>query len=1146
MPEDRDSKHVEKEQTLLKKIYQEQVKEWERKIARMPLTLEKILEKEPDDKEVKLLMDFKKANITHFFEGLITLNDFYHDIEIMLPEVLPAVLSGNLLQPDGSGAKRISVNVLKPYRKDGDLSWPDPRAVTTDTGYFRLELPGGTLAKAITLEFRGNNGTSTVELKTGSIGSKGKLGNITLPKYLDPLDVSIVEALSGIVAGIENIIPGDGDAPDEQSGSGVSVKLGEEGEEGLVFNYNLSREKFPYGVLIRLIEPKTSVLTHTIEFKSNGGSYTAAMRNLDWTERIGVERSFSERVPVDEPLSIDNFRDQLIGSSGEFINIEELVPMAGTLGLGYIVRMAQHWKPCGLSLGNLVYSLPLAPGEQQRVAVFEQQQTFRDYERDTLEVQETLRSSQVADTSAEAIFESAFREQATGTSYFETEAQSWSAGGAGGIGFALGPVVIGAGGGGAKGGASSSGSSYNSLEGSRHYVSHGAQSTHSGVEQQASVRRRVNQTSMRLASASDLQKATTRVITNNNRAHAMTVQFWEVLRHFDVSTAVEGVNLVCFVPLEVVRFLPPGEPVNLDPDRLTGRRLLLRRYSRLLRHADILKRYLPPTYRQGLDKLEEFMSNPHAELDFAAYRQEVLRVQVTGAFLPFEEIYVTVRTRYHTRLRPVRFSGGLSMIPPLYDALTDPEKAFSSRSELVTEIKNRRNSEDHVTLTADIALPATLSPDDIVGFDISRNFRPITYNFAPSSLEIFKNLFGDSFLEHLPSLALKLREVLEGVSFSALELEREFGGPFVSDFKAFTQAPDMGESETFSSGYITSKVQLPAGAWPVPALMVKPTLRFNDLLQIEKTLQHVIRNTIYYSKAVWQSLTDEERAVMLEGYTIGVPEGGITDDTRHIPLLNCVANQVLGFYGNSMIMPFNIPPEAAGSVTVNTGNNGQQEEVPMTTGMVQEALAEYHRKAFKPPVSRISLPTRGVLGEAVLGRNPSAEKIDITRFWNWQDSPVPEAGPIGEIGMPQSRDLIKESKESTFGNIQPIINNLSSLPSSVDTALLQKLADPEFQKGIADITGMEQLSQLITKTTDTAEKARESALKASTEMASKALDKLPAVMSAINEEEKDKDKDKDEDKDEDEKEEEEKEEKEGEEQEEADEEKDVEEEENGQ
>ena len=54
----------------------------------------------------------------------------------------------------------------------------------------------------------------------------------------------------------------------------------------------------------------------------------------------------------------------------------------------------------------------------------------------------------------------------------------------------------------------------------------------------------------------------------------------------------------------------------------------------------------------------------------------------------------------------------------------------------------------------------------------------------------------------------------------------------------------------------------------------------------------------------------------------------------------------------------------------------------------QQSLLAYQQASFLPPQSTIALPTRGVLGEAVLGHCSSAEKIDLTRFWNWQDSPV--------------------------------------------------------------------------------------------------------------------------------------------------------------
>lgn len=38
----------------------------------------------------------------------------------------------------------------------------------------------------------------------------------------------------------------------------------------------------------------------------------------------------------------------------------------------------------------------------------------------------------------------------------------------------------------------------------------------------------------------------------------------------------------------------------------------------------------------------------------------------------------------------------------------------------------------------------------------------------------------------------------------------------------------------------------------------------------------------------------------------------------------------------------------------------------------------------------IALPSEGIFAEAVLGESNSSEKIDMTRFWNWQESPIPK------------------------------------------------------------------------------------------------------------------------------------------------------------
>ena len=57
------------------------------------------------------------------------------------------------------------------------------------------------------------------------------------------------------------------------------------------------------------------------------------------------------------------------------------------------------------------------------------------------------------------------------------------------------------------------------------------------------------------------------------------------------------------------------------------------------------------------------------------------------------------------------------------------------------------------------------------------------------------------------------------------------------------------------------------------------------------------------------------------------------------------------------------------------------------------AWKKEHVDFAKVDFDLVSVPTGGVFAEAVLGRFNSAEKLDLTRFWNWQDSPIPILPP---------------------------------------------------------------------------------------------------------------------------------------------------------
>jgi hypothetical protein len=463
-----------------------------------------------------------------------------------------------------------------------------------------------------------------------------------------------------------------------------------------------------------------------------------------------------------------------------------------------------------------------------------------------------------------------------------------------------------------------------------------------------------------------------------------------------------------------------------------------------------------------------------------------------GTFLPFEDVTVTLLVKGGRRVGP--YPMPTSGIAPIPTYASEPADAYRSEAELFAALRTRR-SREAVTLSRSIALPEWLPRTDIVGVEFSRQFQSLHYHF-PSSLagdlaainKINAGILGAGTLSSLTTALATIPA--HNATFAASRLEQEVGGPQMTRVKAALVEPSTNINAAVPAGKSYLDEQLGGmkfGTAPEPfaATQMPPELHYSALLEIEKALQHVIANTVTYSKVIWMSLTPEERVMLLEGYTIGAG-GGATGEDEQIPLLSCVSNQLLGFYGNSMVLPFMIPAELVAKQSAKS-------KVPLTTGSVQEALTRYHMEGFSPPVSTIALPTHGVLGEAVLGNCPSAEKIDLTRFWNWKDSPGEEASGIAPVTVPDGSLTAGLTAPSTLSGMSPMINNFSNAPPTTDTSLLASLIQAgAAAKGfdISQLTNSASLAELLGTTVTTAESARKDALASAQSMATKAMDSV--------------------------------------------------------
>ena len=1054
-------------------------------VAANPLNLQRILKTVDPFSAAGLglastLQPMRTSAVTHIFTGIEQIRANLNNIVTLLaaPQI-PTPLIGVLQLPDGSNAASLQIQ-FNP-QSAGGTSAP-VTTISADDGSFNLAVPPGLSmpANGVQLTVHGANGNAQAIIASTQVAANGLVGGIKLGQALAPLPVSILQSLSNITAGSTGAAPAASGKPPQLP----SIGLGESGSIcGAEYGGSQSIDTFPYGVFYRLVAPQLSIVQEVTQVATgdNGAFFPLPIYNTGATP-ANITPIYTDRVPVEQPLSVDGFRDQVMGldTSGVF-TADETVAMAATLGLGYVLWMSQQWTYQGVALGNLVYSLPLSPGEQQQVAVFERVDTAAVSETETLTEAQQQQQSALADTSTQATFDSAFNEAASGGSAFQTQSDtsSWGA-----------SILIASGGGGSS---SSSGSSSSWLQGQRDLAEQAAQSTHSAAENQASARRTAARTGMRLATASEQESITTKTITNHNHAHALTMQYWEVQRMYDVTTAIDGLTLACLAPLQLVRFMPPGQPLTIsNPATLGTRALVLARYAAIVKHTDVLEIALPRSYQKGLSLLRQFVSDPSAQIEpFGGNAEDVINFTVSGTFVPCEDITISAVTDRNTRIGPVH------MAPPPNFAIAP--NTYTSQDDLLASLSAARLTP--TPFTGSLALPPTLNRSNVIGFEISRSFRQVDYTLASESLialQSLNQLFGGSGNSWISqAIQSQLADAANAsrvtVHITPSQLETAIGGPMLLNFSAKIEEFDANgnpqpasKGETYANDSLYGVV-LPAQPYPVPALQLAPVLRYNELLTIEAMAQHVLRNTTRYSKAVWSSLTAEERAILLDQYTIGVPPGGVTDASQTVPLLDCVENRVLGFFGNSMILPFTIPQSVA-------------EQLKIDPVQVQQSLLAYQQTSFQPPRSTIALPTQGMLGEAVLGRCASAEKIDLTRFWNWQDSPSDSAPTISPVTLPTTTPSIAAglTAPNSLGQLPSLINNVLTAPtpsSSLAQALGQDAASQ--QDFSTSLTGAAQLASLITNAQNVSNSARADALKTTKDLQSQAMATVGNIVGGV-------------------------------------------------
>ncbi|WP_437550829.1 hypothetical protein WME97_07945 [Sorangium sp. So ce367] len=190
-------------------------------------------------------------------------------------------------------------------------------------------------------------------------------------------------------------------------------------------------------------------------------------------------------------------------------------------------------------------------------------------------------------------------------------------------------------------------------------------------------------------------------------------------------------------------------------------------------------------------------------------------------------------------------------------------------------------------------------------------------------------------------------------------------------------------------GAISATVRIPAGVHEVAVFDIARTASRAD---VQKHLQD---NAVYYSQQIWRSLDTAAITVLLAPYTY---EGK--------PILQLVDSTPVAATGNFLV--FRMHADKA------------------TDGQWKQWLEDHGIDTLKVTEDIVPLPSGGVFAEAVLGRFNCAEKLDITRFWNWQDSPIPVQAP--EIAPVQIASRAQPDTDKPGQLSQPLVNIVNPTP----------------------------------------------------------------------------------------------------------------------
>ncbi|HSE32936.1 MAG TPA: hypothetical protein VLA93_15285, partial [Pyrinomonadaceae bacterium] len=531
------------------------------------------------------------------------------------------------------------------------------------------------------------------------------------------------------------------------------------------------------------------------------------------------------------------------------------------------------------------------------------------------------------------------------------------------------------------------------------------------INQSAAAVRSQRATVIQTLGQGERQRVETEVIANHNHCHALTMQFFEVLRHFQVLEELAEVRECLFVPFLMTRFH--------DTKVLRWREAIVR---------NCLKRSLLPAF----DAIERIQLNyVGSDLPLGMFAEEPLesldgdlRVNITIA-RPRDP--KTDETDYFEKVWPfwTRLIGGNPA--DVYERFLANQqfKDRIFREQLAPQIAEKFVASLRVVLLTDdgAEVEANLDPTLASKYRVGQTHTVTLVDSGNTPAIPRKNIVAVEIRSDY-ELPEHSQVVVESAAF--LYSTRHLRHPLYQNSRVLDDLL-FGDPVYLSTSRLSKEEER------------NPRAEDQELRR--KLLTHLNANLEYYHKAMWWSMDKERRFILLDGF-LAPNSGGRS-------VASVVHNDLIGIVGNSLVFP------VVAGFQLDPRYRAIKEQAEADPRKPLPDLFDLYAPITPDPPRLLSVPTKGVFAEAVMGACNCCEKIDDSRFWRWSESPCPDdPPPIAPVNV---TSRVGPTPDLTATDFPAPIVNFQNIPEAPDptglAAALQLIGRGDVFR---DITGLTQ------------------------------------------------------------------------------------------